>query len=107
MYFAEADPRLSMGSGQPQRGTLTYYLVKIFRKLHDNEDNWTDRGGASKILLLITKLFLICFSIFMPSTSADICKLLYLIFFCAEICNGNKIGSLDFYGQNPMMVGCA
>ena len=34
------------GSGQSQRGggALTYYLAKFRRKLHENEENWTQRG---------------------------------------------------------------
>ena len=33
------------------RGGATYYLAKICRKLHENEENCTERGCAPKLLL--------------------------------------------------------
>ena len=37
---------------QPEReGALTYYLAKFYQKLQENEESWTERGRASKILL--------------------------------------------------------
>ena len=34
------------GVRQPQRGASTYYLTKFPRKLHENEEMLTQRGGA-------------------------------------------------------------
>ena len=87
LSIARADPRFAMGRGQTQTGTLTYYLAKISRKLYDNEENWTDRGGTSKILLLINKLLLIYFSIFIHFTSAHIWKLYIILdtFLCGNM----------------------
>ena len=42
--------RISQKGRQPEKGAPTYYLAKICRKLHENEENW-DGGGASNILL--------------------------------------------------------
>ena len=32
--------------GNPKRGTPTYCLAKICKKLDDNEENWTEREDA-------------------------------------------------------------
>ena len=46
--------RSAADPGFPRRGgggAPTYYLAKVCRKLRENEENWTEKGGASKILL--------------------------------------------------------
>ena len=44
--------RISQTGGGGRGGAPTYYLAKLTRKLHENEENWTEgKGGASKILL--------------------------------------------------------
>ena len=41
-WYSAADQEFP-GDPQPVGGG-TYYLAKICRKLHENEENWTERG---------------------------------------------------------------
>ena len=47
-----ADPGFPRGAPPEREGAPTYYLAKICRRVHANEENWTGGGEASKILLL-------------------------------------------------------
>ena len=49
-----ADPGFPRGAPPEREGAPTYYLAKICRRVHANEENWTGGGAgeASKILLL-------------------------------------------------------
>ena len=35
-----------MGGTPTPKGVLTYYLAEFRQKLHENEENWTERGGS-------------------------------------------------------------
>ena len=49
-YQVQGRTRISQRGRQSKRRAPTYYLAKFFRKLHENEENWTE-ALASKILL--------------------------------------------------------
>ena len=46
--------KISRRRGVPTPGGTTYELAKFRQKLHENEENWTERGRTSKILLCIS-----------------------------------------------------
>ena len=46
-----ADPGFPRQGRQPKERTPTYYLVKIYQKLHENEENWTKGAHVQNFTL--------------------------------------------------------
>ena len=52
LVITGADSGFPKGTANSKMGSLIYYSANVSRKLHESEDNWTERDGlASQILL--------------------------------------------------------
>ena len=40
------DPGFPRRGANPKREALTFYLAKIFRQFHENEEYWTEMGAG-------------------------------------------------------------
>ena len=43
-----ADSGFHRGGANPKRGTSIHYVANFHRKLHENEEKWTERVGGPK-----------------------------------------------------------